>query len=74
VSAIGGGQDLGSLGLDGGGVPVVDVGRGVQAQAAVTMLVVVPAEEFLAVRPGVLDRGELGGEVRPVLEGLELRL
>src|SRR5208283_5102654 len=74
VGAIGGGQDLGSLGLDGGGVPVVDVGRGVQAEAAVPVLVVVPAEEVLAVRPGVLDRGELGREVWPVFEGLELRL
>ena len=74
MGVVGGGQDLGAFGLDGGGVPVVDVGRGVQAEAAVPVLVVVPAEEFLAVRPGVLDRGEPGGEVRPVLEGLELRL
>jgi hypothetical protein len=51
----------------------VNIGSGVQAEAAVTMLVVVPGEEFLAVRPGGLDRGEPGGERRPVFEGLELR-
>jgi hypothetical protein len=32
--------------------------------------VVVPGEEFLAVRPGGFDRGEPGGEPRPVLQGL----
>jgi hypothetical protein len=51
---------------------VVNVGGGVQAEAAVAVLVVVPAEEVLAVRPGGLDRVEVAGEVRPVLEGLEL--
>jgi len=67
---VGGCQDCGACGLDGGGVAVVDVGCGVQAEAGVAVLVVVPAEEFLAVRPCVLDRGEPGREVRPVLEGL----
>ena len=70
VGAVGGGQDLGAFGLDGGGVPVVDIGCGVQAQPAVAVLVVVPGEEVLAVRSCVLDRGEPGREVRPVLEGL----
>ena len=60
-------------GLDGWGAAVVDVGGGVQAEPAVAVLVVVPAEEFLAVRPGGLDRGEAGRESRPVLQGLELR-
>jgi hypothetical protein len=54
-------------------VAVVDVGGGVQSEAAVTVVVVVPAEEVLAVRAGGLDRGEPGRERRPVLEGLELR-
>ena len=52
----------------------MDVGGGVQAEPAVTVLVVVPAEKVLAVRPGGLDRGEPGGERRPVLQRLELRL
>jgi hypothetical protein len=74
VGVVGGGQDAAALGPDGFGVAVVDVGGGVQAEPAVAVLVVVPAEEFLAVRPGGLDRGEPGGERRPVLQGLELRL
>jgi hypothetical protein len=73
VGGIGGVQDLGALGLDGRGVAVVDVGGGVQAEAAVAVVVVVPGEEFLAVGAGGLERGEPGGERRPVLEGLELR-
>jgi hypothetical protein len=52
----------------------VDVGGGVQAEAAVAVLVVVPAEEVLAVRPGGLDRGEAAGEAGPVFQGLELGL
>jgi hypothetical protein len=58
VGVVGTGQDVGAGGLDRGGVSVVDVGGGVQAEAAVAVLVVVPTEEFLAVGPGVLDRGE----------------
>jgi hypothetical protein len=49
---------------------VVDVGVGVQAEPAVAVLVVVPGEEFLAVRPGGLDRGEPGGERGPVFSVL----
>ena len=56
---VGGGQDAGACGLDGGGAAVVDVGGGVQARA-VTVLVVVPGEEVLAVRPGGLDGAEPG--------------
>ena len=56
-----------------GDAAVVDVGGGVEAEAAVAVLVVVPAEEFLAVSPGVLDRGEPAWEIGPVLEGRELR-
>ena len=55
---------------DGLGSAVVDVGGGVQAQPGVAMLLVVPGEEGLAVRSGGLDRGELAGEVGPVLQSL----
>ena len=74
VGLVGGVQDLGAPGPDGRGVAVVDVGGGVQAEPAVMMVVVVPGKEFLAVRPGRLDRGEPGREARPVFQGLELRL
>ncbi len=67
MGGVGGGQDLGAPGLDGPGPPVVDVGGGVQAEPAVMMVVVVPGEEVLAMRPGGLDRGEPGREIRPVL-------
>jgi hypothetical protein len=56
VSVVGGVQDLGAADPDGCGPAVVDVGGGVQAEAAVMMLVVVPGEEVLAVRPGSLAR------------------
>src|SRR6476619_1992497 len=49
VSEIGGVQDLGASGPDGCGPAVVDIGGGVQAKAAVMMLVVVQGEEVLAV-------------------------
>ena len=52
---------------------VDDLGRE-QADARVTVLGVVPAEEVLAERSGFLDGGEAGWEARAVLEGLELRL
>jgi hypothetical protein len=39
-----------------------------QADAAVVMLVVVPAEETLAVSAGVFDRAEALGKLGPVLE------
>jgi hypothetical protein len=70
VGVVGGGQGLGALSLDGLGPAVVDVGGGVQAEPAVMMLVVVPGEEVLAVRPGRFDRGEPGGEGGPVFQGL----
>ena len=38
------------------------------------MGVVVPVEELAAVRAGVLDVVEPGGELGPVLQGLEVRL
>ena len=66
---VGGCQDAGTGGPDGGGAAVVDVGCGVQAEAAVAVLVVVPGEEVPAVRPGGLDGAEPGGEPGPVFQG-----
>jgi len=60
---VGGCQDVG---LDGPGAAVMNVGCGAQAEAAVAVLVVVPGEEFLAVRAGCFDGGEPGGEPGPV--------
>jgi hypothetical protein len=56
------------------GGAVVDVGGGMKRQPGVPMLIVVPAEEGLAVPTGGLDRVEPVGEVGPVLQCLELRL
>ena len=54
---------------DFGGGAVVNVGGGVQAQAAVPEFVVVPREKELTVLPGGFDRGELAGEVAFVGRG-----
>jgi hypothetical protein len=70
----GGGQDVGAGGADEFGAPVVHVGGHVQAYAGMAMIMVVPAEEPVAEHPRVLDAAEAVGEVRPVLQGLELRL
>src|SRR5271170_13084 len=72
VRAVGVSQYQCPAGPHGRGSAVVNVGGGVQAEAAVAVLVVVPGEEVLAVRSCCLDRVEAAGEVRPVLEGLEL--
>jgi hypothetical protein len=74
VGGVGGGEGGGSFAADGGGVPVVEVGRGVQADPGVAVVVVVPGQERLAVRPGGLEGAEPGGEPGPVFQGLELRL
>src|SRR5262245_57895510 len=58
VGGVGGGEHRGAAGLDLAGPAVVNVGGGVQAKPAVPVLVVVPGEEDLAVRAGVLDAGE----------------
>jgi hypothetical protein len=52
----------------------MDVGRGEQADPAVAVRRVVPGEERVAERPGVLERAEALREGRPVLEGPELGL
>ena len=53
---------------------VMDGGGRHQADPAVAVFVVVPAEELLAVSASVLDRAEALGEVGSVLQGFELRL
>lgn len=52
---------------------MVHVVRRVQPQPGVPMLRVVPAKEVHAVDAGVLERAEAVGEIRAILERLELR-
>src|SRR5512134_2015588 len=54
--------------------PGIHVGRREEADAFVAVLVVVPVEERAAPGLGVVVAGELAGELRAVLERLELRL
>jgi DNA adenine methylase len=68
-----GGEDEGSRGNALIGEAVVDVVRGQKADAAVTVLVVVPVEEGAAVSAAVLCGSEALGKVGPVLERLALR-
>ena len=68
---IGGPQELGALLPLGGGQPVVDVVRSHQPEGAVAMLEVVPGEEPLAERLGVLVGAEPIREIGPVLERLK---
>src|SRR5680860_1324919 len=74
MRVVGRGQDDGALLTHGAGVSVVDVSGCVKAKTAMTMNVVVPGEETLAVSSGGFDRVEPLGEVGPVLQGLERRL
>lgn len=53
---------------------VVDGGWGHQPDAGVAVGVVVPVDERPAVTAGVVDVVEPGGELGPVLQGLEVRL
>ena len=71
VRLVGRGQDDGAMLAYRCGLSVVDVRGRVKPQAAMTMNVVVPGEETLAVSPGGFDRPELFGEVGTVLQGLE---
>ncbi len=61
MAGVGGVQDAGTGALDLARVPVVDVGGGVQRDAGMAVLMVVPGEEFLAPGAGFLDGGEPGG-------------
>ena len=74
VRGVGGLEGLGSLGPDLGGGAVVDRRRRVVTDPGVAVVVAVVREEAVAEGPGVLDATEAFGEVRAVLEGLELRL
>jgi hypothetical protein len=74
VRGVGRVEDLASPVPDELGAAVVDVGGGVKPDAGVAVVVVVPAEELLAVGVGVLEAAEAGGEVGPILEGPELAL
>src|SRR5438552_4078047 len=67
-------QDLGAADDASLGQAVVDIVRREQAEAGVTVLGVVPGEEDVAMRSGILDRAEPVREVGPVLERFELRL
>ena len=74
MSGVGHLEDASPLDLDERCTTEVDVGRRVEAQARVMVLMVVPAEEALAEVAGVLERAEVLGELRAILEGLELSL
>jgi hypothetical protein len=74
MRVIGGSQHHGAGAGDLLGAAVVHVGGGEQRDPAVVVLEVVPAEEALAERAGVLDRAEPVGKGRVVLERLELAL
>jgi len=75
VGREGGGVQGSGAGLqDGRGAAIVDIFRGDEGDAAVAMLGVVPGEEPSTVCSGVLDRAEAFGEVRAILQGLELGL
>ena len=67
MGLVGGVQDLGPAGLDSCGLAVVDVGGGVQAEAAVTVLVVVPAEEWARAASIVGNRAGNAGRYLRVL-------
>ena len=54
-------------------LPVMEHLRGEQADARVPVFLVVPSEKGLAESPGILNAAETFREIRPILEGLELR-
>ena len=56
------------------GPAVMDLGRSQISDAGAVVLVVVPGEKPLAEDALLLDRAEAAGELRAVLQGLELRL
>jgi hypothetical protein len=72
VSGVGCLEYMRTLDLDAVGAAEVDRCRGVEAEARVTVLVVVPAEEALAERAAILDGAEPAWELWPVLERLEV--
>jgi hypothetical protein len=63
VGVVGGGEHDAALGTDLGSGAGVNVGGGVQAQAAVSMLIVIPREKELAVSPGGLRFPSYRGDI-----------
>ena len=61
-------------GVDGGGLPEVDLIRRHQADACVMMVLVIPGEEATAKGTGVVDGLEPFWEFRLIFQGLELGL
>ena len=74
VALVGGVEHEAAGGVQRRRVPVVDGGGGHQSDPGVAVGVVVPVDERAAVSAGVLDVVEPGGELGPVLQGLEVRL
>lgn len=74
MSGIRVGKDAGPNLVEVDRATVMDVGRGVHRDPAVTMAGVVPGEEVRAEGPRILDRAEPLGKAGPVLERLELGL
>jgi hypothetical protein len=74
VSGIGRVQDTRALKLDTFGMSEVDGGRGVEPNARMAVVVVVPPEEAPTEIPAVFNRAEAVRELWPVLEGFELGL
>ena len=74
MGGVGGREHPRPLELDDLGAAEVDVGRGVEANPRVAVLVVVPMEEALSERPAILERAEVVRELGAVLERFELCL
>ena len=70
---MGGEQSLMASELDGLGEAVMDAVGGVEADPRMVMVVVVPVEEGLAERAGVVDRAEAFGKLWPVFHSAKLR-
>ena len=73
MRGVGGGEDVGACGVARVSQLVMHVEGGVQPEPAVEMFGVVPPKEVHAVRAGVFERPKARGEIRAILEGLELR-
>jgi len=65
-------QDDTPLAADRLGAAVVDVGRRVEPDARMTMVVVIPTKEANTVGAGVLETAEAVGELGSIVEGPEL--
>ena len=74
MSGVGRVEHAGALKLGDAGAPEVDIGRRVEADTGVAVLVVVPVEEVLAEYPAILDGAKPFRKLGAVLERLELCL